>query len=69
MPIITIQLNGEPHTVRAECTVTDLLKELGSDGNSKAVIINDEFIRFENRASQVLREGDQVEILVFAAGG
>lgn len=69
MPNIRIQLNGEPYTVSAECTVTDLLRELGSDGNSKAVIVNEKFVRFESRASHVLQEGDQVEILVFAAGG
>ncbi|NTV46384.1 MAG: sulfur carrier protein ThiS [Chlorobiales bacterium] len=69
MPTIRIQLNGEPYTVSAECTVTDLLKGLGSDGNSKAVIINEQFVRFENRSSHMLQEGDQVEILVFAAGG
>ncbi|ABL64785.1 sulfur carrier protein ThiS [Chlorobium phaeobacteroides] len=67
--MITIELNGENYTIPRGSSVSDLLKEIGSDGKTVAVVVNELIIRPENRSLHLLMEGDRVEILVFAGGG
>jgi len=67
--MITIDLNGQQQPLAPGSTVVDLLSTIGSDGKSVAVVVNDRIIRPENRPSQLLQEGDRVEILIFAGGG
>ena len=69
LQMITIDLNGQQQPLAPGSTVVDLLSTIGSDGKSVAVVVNDRIIRPENRPSQLLQEGDRVEILIFAGGG
>ncbi|NTV92871.1 MAG: sulfur carrier protein ThiS [Chlorobiaceae bacterium] len=67
--MITIELNGENHTIPRGYSVCDLLKETGTEGKTVAVVVNELIIRPENRSLHLLIEGDRVEILIFAGGG
>jgi sulfur carrier protein len=66
---ITIQVNGEPHTLFSGSSVNDLLSDIGSDGKTVATLINNRIVRPENRRNCRLENGDHVEILIFAGGG
>ncbi|ACD89749.1 thiamine biosynthesis protein ThiS [Chlorobium limicola DSM 245] len=67
--MITIQVNGESFTLPAGSSVSNLLATIGSNQESVATVVNDQIIRPDNRASFRLKEGDRVEILIFAGGG
>ncbi len=67
--MITIELNGKEQSLPPVSTVTDLLSTIGTEGATVAVVVNDDIVRPENRATRQLQQGDRVEILVFAGGG
>jgi sulfur carrier protein len=67
--MITIELNGKEEQLPSGSDVNRLLSIIGSDGNNVAVLVNDRSIRPENRSTHLLRQGDRVEILIFAGGG
>ncbi|TCD48697.1 sulfur carrier protein ThiS [Chlorobium sp. N1] len=67
--MLTIVLNGKPETVAEGSTVADMLAAAGSDGRTVATVLNDHVVRPPERSAAVLREGDRMEILVFAGGG
>ncbi len=64
-----ITLNGEPHTLDAPVTVEGLLDSLGIDGRRVAVEHNLTVVRRAHYASEVVDEGDEVEIVNFVGGG
>ncbi len=67
--MITIELNGQQQSLPPGSTVSDLLSIISSDGKSMAVVVNEHIIRPEKRSTQILQEGDRVELLIFAGGG
>jgi len=69
LKMITIQLNGEPESLPEASALSDLLAHIGSDGKTLATLVNDQVVRPPERTAHILREGDRVEILVFAGGG
>jgi sulfur carrier protein len=62
-------VNGKPHEHAGAGRPADLLKEIGADPDRSALGVNDEVIRRADWESVKLREGDRVEVLVFAGGG
>ena len=66
---IDVRCNGEARTVAANATLADLVQAEGLDAGRVAVLVNGEVVRREERGQCRLRDGDAVEMLVFAGGG
>ena len=64
-----IQLNGQPRQVDSTSTLASLLRDEGLAERRVAVELNGEIIPRSQHASQVLREGDRVEIVHALGGG
>lgn len=61
-------LNGESRSFNIN-TVSDLLQELGYVGKRIAVELNGEIVPKSLHAETILKEGDQLEIVVAVGGG
>ncbi len=64
-----ITLNGEPHELEAPVTVEALLASLGIDSRRVAVERNTTVVRRARYASEMIGEGDEIEIVNFVGGG
>jgi thiamine biosynthesis protein ThiS len=64
-----ITLNGEPHELPAPVTVDGLLQTLGIDSRRVAVERNLVVVRRAQYASELVDDGDEVEIVNFVGGG
>ena len=64
-----ITLNGEPHELPAPVTVDGLLQTLGIDRRRVAVERNLVVVRRAQYASELVDDGDEVEIVNFVGGG
>jgi len=64
-----LTVNGETHVHKGNATLPALLTELKVDGNRVAIMVNDDVVAKDERASIVLKTGDRVELLMFAGGG
>ncbi|WP_041863157.1 sulfur carrier protein ThiS [Bordetella petrii] len=64
-----ITLNGDAREFPLGTTVTELLQTLGYEGKRVAVERNGEIVPKSQHGSTVLRDGDQVEIVVAVGGG
>jgi sulfur carrier protein len=69
MSTIGITLNGERREIPAGTTVAGLLVIADALHQPVAVVVNENIVRPDQRDSCILRDEDQVEILVFAGGG
>jgi sulfur carrier protein len=69
MKKITIILNGERTGIPEGSTVAELLDLAGAEGQRIAVVVNEAVIRPGDRSATILKENDQVDLLVFAGGG
>ena len=65
----TITLNGEIRQFPDALNLTDLIAELGLTGKRIALERNGEIVPRSQFATQLLNEGDQVEIVVAVGGG
>ncbi|MBF0456224.1 MAG: sulfur carrier protein ThiS [Magnetococcales bacterium] len=66
---MNIILNGEPHEVPEQTTLSQLLTQLQFDPSRVAIEHNLEVAPREGYHSVVLAEGDQIEIVHFIGGG
>ena len=64
-----IQLNGEQHDIVAGITVAGLLQYLGVHLDQVAVEVNLEIMEKSGFETQILKEGDRVEVMSFIGGG
>ena len=64
-----IELNGQPSTQQADCTLAELLETEGFAQRRVAVEVNGEIIPRGSHASHVLQAGDRVEIVHALGGG
>jgi len=67
--VMRIVLNGEPHELPSPVTVERLLQSLGIDGRRVAVERNLTVVRRAHYATEVVDDGDEVEIVNFVGGG
>ena len=67
--VVKLTVNGESADYEGEPTLAVFLLAKGADPDRVAVMVNDEIVPRVARAARVLRDGDRVEILVFAGGG
>ncbi|HSL22701.1 MAG TPA: sulfur carrier protein ThiS [Vicinamibacterales bacterium] len=66
---MTISLNGEPHTLDAPLTVSELLDRLGIDPRRVAVERNLIVVKRVLYPDTLIQEGDAIEIVNFVGGG
>ena len=64
-----ILLNGERHEIAAALSVTALLERLGIDTRRVAVERNLVVVRRAHYDTEIVSEGDEVEIVNFVGGG
>jgi len=64
-----ITLNGQPQELPAPVTIDLLLQSLGIDGRRVAVERNLIVVRRAHYATEVVSDGDEVEIVNFVGGG
>ena len=64
---MNVQVNGEAMERPAGETLAALLAALGA--GRVAALVNDEVVPAAAHATQLLADGDRVEILTFAGGG
>lgn len=65
---MNIEVNGKALEI-ASTTLADLLRELDYEGQTVATALNQEFVRKTERGTTILKDGDEVEILVPRQGG
>ena len=66
---VTIQLDGQAHTVPAGSCLADLLVSMGHSEQAVATAVNQSFVARSKRAITVLDEGDQVMLFQPIVGG
>jgi sulfur carrier protein len=66
---MTITLNGSPHPLPGETTVTGLLESLGLAGKPVVVELDGEAIFPRDHAETRVKDGSRIEIVTLAAGG
>jgi sulfur carrier protein len=62
-------VNGEPYPHTGQGTIAELLAEFHAAPAMTALMINGEVVRRSRWDSVLLAEGDEVELIVAAAGG
>ena len=66
---MTIQINGEEHSLVLGLTLKALLHELSLSEEWVALAVNGQVLPKKSWASQVLSDGDRVEIVRAVGGG
>lgn len=66
---LTIIANGQPHIIKAESTVADLLRSLNIMPKYVVVQLNGEIVPRTAYDQAALSEGCKVEIITLAGGG
>jgi sulfur carrier protein len=64
-----IQLNGSPHELAAEITVSELLESIGFGGKPVVVELNEQAVYPREYPTLRVVEGARVEVVTLAAGG
>ena len=67
--LMNLVVNGEPYPYAGQGTIAELLAELHAAPAMTALMINGEVVRRSRWDSVRLAEGDEVELIVAAAGG
>lgn len=66
---MTIILNGQPHPIAGEISITELLASLGLSGKPVVVELNQNAILQRHFSETLIHANDQIEIVTLAAGG
>jgi len=64
-----INVNGEPHTIVEPTNLEVLIEQLGFSGKRIAVELNREIVPHGQYGQQILKDGDQIEIVHAIGGG
>ncbi len=64
-----IQLNGNPHEIADEMTVSELLGSIGYGGKPCVVELDGQAVFPRDCSSVTVSEGSRVEVVTLAAGG
>jgi thiamine biosynthesis protein ThiS len=68
-PMIPIEVNGEPRTIREGASLLDLLHQLEVEPDRVAVELDRRIVRREAWQATRLAPGSQLEIVQFVGGG
>lgn len=66
---ITLQLNGEPCSIDANASISDLLRANGLEHKPVAVEVNQDIVPRSEHPTHKLQAGDKVEIVHAIGGG
>ena len=66
---MNIVVNGENRTVLDAMTLSELINELGVLEKVMAAAVNMQIVKKDSWESEVLNEGDKIELLNFVGGG
>lgn len=66
---LELEVNGEPRSVPAGCTIEELVRSLGLERRRIAVAVNRDVIPRSGFDAHALAAGDRVEILEAVGGG
>jgi thiazole synthase len=66
---LQILLNGETHEIAAPLSVAALLEELGIDTRRVAVERNLVVVRRALYSTEIVSDGDEIEVVNFVGGG
>jgi sulfur carrier protein len=66
---LRIQVNGEPHDIPDNLSLSELLDRLELPANRVAVELNKTVVRRSEWNNQRLQEEDRVEVVHFVGGG
>jgi sulfur carrier protein len=66
---MNIQLNGNPHEIKAAMSVLDFLDSIGFRGKPCVVELNEEAVFPREYPDRFIVEDSRVEIVMLAAGG
>lgn len=64
-----ITVNGKPHEIAGDASLTDLLEALELDPRAVVVERNREIVRRPALGETTLRDGDTIELVHFVGGG
>lgn len=67
--LITVQVNGEPYTCKAQTSLPDLLELLGLNLRLIAVEYNGEILHRQFWPQTSIQAGDRLEIVTIVGGG
>lgn len=67
--MITVNINGQPQQVAADCPLTELIDRFVDKGKTFAVALNQTFVPRQEYTSIALSDGDQIEIVLPIQGG
>ncbi len=67
--VITVSINGESRQLPPAATVDALIQEMGLAGKRIALERNGEIVPRSTFATQLLSDGDRLEIVVAVGGG
>ena len=67
--VINIMVNGQPQSVAAGSTITQLLQAIGVRTELVAVEVNLDIVPKQQHGQTVVRDGDQVEVVTLVGGG
>lgn len=68
-PTIQVTVNGEVHVIAEGTILLDLLETLGEPHAVAVVELNHKFVYKQSFAQIVLKDGDDVEVMLLAFGG
>ena len=66
---MTLRINGKPREEEGPLSAADLLARLGVDTARTVVELNGRVLERMNLPSEMLKEGDVLEIIRFVGGG
>jgi sulfur carrier protein len=69
MQRIEVMINGEPALVPPASTIAEVLRGAEYDLQHGAVAVNESFLPRHDYATQLVQEGDRIEVLMPFAGG
>lgn len=64
-----IYLNGKTTVLQAECSLLNLIEELGFTPEAVIAELNRDIVPSTQFATTLLRQGDRLELLHFVGGG
>ena len=67
--MIKVTVNGEPVETEAEMTIKRLLESVDVPPNYLAVEVNQEVVPREEHETQLVNDGDEIEVVTLVGGG
>ena len=67
--MVQIVVNGEKKEIEKQSNIKEMIKSLGYEDNSFAVVLNGTFVDLKKYEETKIAKGDTIEILAPMAGG